>query len=219
MKKLNFVTANLLFLVMLLASCEKDSIINTHDRVGSSRVTYFAKITVTGAPVISVIKGGSFTDPGAKAVAGDAEVPVVTTGTVNTGQVGLYTINYSAVNADGYSSSASRTVVVIPNAELPGLDISGTYNAVPVGNTPGPATITKVAPGVYHTTNCWGNSGAVIPAYFICTDGSSLIVPSQNSAYGNLETNTPGVFNAGLITWTINLTDQGVARTKKWQKQ
>ena len=213
------ILAFVIVIIAFISSCKKDPIISTHDKVGISKVTYFANITLTGSPVMSVIKGSSFTDPGVKAEAGGKEIPVKTTGSVNSDEVGLYTLNYSAVNADGFSSSASRTIVVIPTAEVPGVDLSGTYNAVPVGSTPAPANISKVAEGVYYTTNCWGNSGAVIPAYFICTDGSSIVVPEQGSPYGNLESTTPGTYSAGLITWTINLIDQGVQRTKKWQKQ
>lgn len=206
-------------MIALISSCKKDPIISTHDRVGISKVTYFANITLTGSPVISVIKGTSFTDPGVKAEAGGKDIPVTTTGLVNTDEVGLYTLNYSAVNGDGFSSSASRTVVVIPTGEVPGVDLSGTYNAVPVGSTPAPATISKVAEAVYYTTNCWGNSGAVIPAYFISTDGVSITVPTQSSSYGSLETTIPGTYNTGLITWSIDIIDQGAIRTKKWQKQ
>jgi len=111
-------------------------------------------------------------------------------------------------------------VFVIPAAETPGVDLSGTYAAVLVGSTPGPATISKVAPGAYLTTNCWGNSGAVIPAFFICVDGSSIIVPNQGSPYGNLETTAPGTYVSGLITWSIDLLGHGpYIAVKQWQKQ
>ena len=220
MKKKYSFSILLIGMIAFFSSCKKDPIINTPDRVGISKVTYFANITLTGKSVMSIIKGNSFTDPGVKAEAGGKDIPVTTTGSVNSDEVGLYTLNYSAVNADGFSSSSSRIVVVIPSAEVPGVDLSGTYDAVPVGTTPGPATISKVAEAVYFTTNCWGNSGAVISAYFISTDGISLIVPTQNSAsYGNFQSDTPGTFSTGIITWSINLIDQGVARTKKWQKE
>ena len=209
----------LIAFVAVFASCNKDKIINTPDRVGISKVTYYANITLTGNPVLSIIKGATFTDPGVKAEAGGKDVPVTTTGTVNTNEVGLYTLNYSATNADGYSSSASRVVVVIPSAEQPGVDISGTYVAVPVGSTPGPAQITKVAEGVYYSTDIW-TGGAVIPGYFICLDGSSINVPLQNTGYGRMQTETDGTYVNGLITWTVTLVDQGpFTATKKWQKQ
>jgi len=210
----------LLSIIALLSSCEKDPIISNDKRVGISRVTYYADITLTGAQIISIPVGTNFTEPGVKATAAGQDVPVTTTGTVDNSKSGLYILNYSATNADGYTSSASRIVVVTPGTETPGVDISGTYSAVPVGSTPGPATITKVAAGVYYTSNCWGNSGAVIPAYFICLDGSTIIVPNQSSPYGALESSAAGNYTNGLITWSIDLIDQGgLIRVKKWQKQ
>jgi hypothetical protein len=209
----------LITFIAFLSSCDKDPIISNDKNVGRSRITYYANITLTGSSAVSVVKGQDFTDPGVKAEAGGAEVPVTTTGTVNTDEVGLYTLNYSATNADGYSSSASRTVVVIPAEENPGVDLSGTYVAVPVGTTPGPATITKVAPGVYYSTDIW-TGGAVIPGYFICIDGSTLIVPLQSTGYGGMQSESNGTYVNGLITWTITLLDQGpFTALKKWQKQ
>lgn len=209
----------ILFLVPLFFSCNKENINNTKDKVGISKVTYYANITLTGNSVVSIIKGESFTDPGVKAEAGGQDIPVTTSGSVDNNTVGIYSLTYSATNADGFSSSATRTVIVIPSAEMAGVDLSGTYTSVPVGATPGPAMISKVAPGAYYTTNVWGNSGAVIPAYFICVDGSTITVPLQGSAYGQLETAAPGTYAGGLITWSINLIDQGnLVRVKKWQK-
>lgn len=209
----------LLSIVAFLSSCKKDPIISNDKRVGISRITYYADITVAGDQVISIPVGENFIDPGVKATAGGQDVPVKTTGTVDNSKAGLYILYYSATNADGYTSSASRIIVVTPGTETAGVDISGSYSAVPVGTTPGPATITKVASGVYYTSNCWGNSGAVIPAYFICLDGSTILVPNQSSPYGALESSTPGSYSNGLITWSIDLIDQGgLIRVKKWQK-
>jgi hypothetical protein len=109
--------------------------------------------------------------------------------------------------------------VVIPSAELPGIDLSGTYVAKPVGTTPGPAQITKVAEGVYYSTDIW-TGGAVIPGYFICVDGSTLSVPLQNTGYGRMLTESDGTYVDGLITWKVTLLDQGpYTATKQWQKQ
>jgi len=209
----------LLATVAVISSCKKQSVVITPDRVGISRVTYYVTITLTGGDFISVVQGSTFTDPGAKGEAGGQDVPVTAAGTVDASTVGLYTITYSATNKDGFQSTVTRTVVVIPAAETPGVDLSGTYVAVPVGTTPGPANINKVAPGVYYSTDLW-TGAAVIPGYFICVDGSTVIVPLQNTAYGRLEAQSNGTFNNGLITWTLTLLDQGpFTATKKWQKQ
>jgi Bacterial surface protein, Ig-like domain len=209
----------LIAVIALFTSCEKDSIVSNDKQVGISRVTYYPNFEMAGDAVISIIKGSSFNDPGVKATAGGADVPVITTGSVDVSTVGLYVLTYSATNADGYSGSVTRTVVVIPTAETPGVDLSGTYVAVPVGTTPGPAQISKVAEGVYYSTDIW-TGGAVIPGYFICLDGNSVSVPLQNTGYGRMLTQTDGTYVNGLITWVVTLLDQGpFTATKKWQKQ
>lgn len=218
--KINSILFLLIVMVTVFSCNKKDDFNYPKGTVGISKITYFALLTLKGDTYMSVVKGQTFTDPGATATVNGASAPVTTSGTVDINTVGLYIITYSAVNADGYAATTTRTVFVLPAAETPGVDLSGTYAAVPVGSTPGPATISKVAPGAYLTTNCWGNSGAVIPAFFICVDGSSIIVPTQGSPYGNLETTAPGTYVSGLITWSIDLLGQGpYIAVKQWQKQ
>lgn len=206
----------LIAIIALLTSCKKDPIISTDKQVGISKITYYPNFELTGDAVMSIIKGSSFTDPGVKATAGGVEVPVTTTGSVDAGTAGLYVLTYTATNADGYSGSVTRTVVVIPSAENPGVDLSGNYSAVSA--SAGSAIITKVAQGVYYTTNCW-NGATVIPVYFICLDGSSITIPTQATGFGRIQTDTPGTYVNGLISWDLDLVDIGIVRTRKWQKQ
>jgi hypothetical protein len=209
----------LIAFLAIISSCSKDPIISTADRVGISKVTYYPNFTFTGNDVVSIVQGTAFTDPGIKASAGGTDITVVTTGTVDASTVGIYTLTYTATNADGFSSTATRTVVVIPSAEAPGVDLSGEY--MTTGGTPN-ATINKVAPGVYFTTNCWGNgSAAIISAYFICTDGATVMIPLQNGPAGHVETTGPGTYVGGLITWEVDRLDFAggpLIRVKTWQK-
>ena len=213
--------AFLVAFIALISSCSKDPIISNDKNIGISKITYYANIVLTGNDVMSIVQGTTFTEPGVKATAGGTDIPVTTIGTVDNNTVGLYVLTYTATNVDGYSSSATRTVVVIPSAEVPGVDLSGEY--MTPGGTPN-ATITKVAPGVYFTTNCWGNgSAAIIPAYFICPDGATTIIPLQISSGGpgHIETTGPGIYVAGLITWEIVRLDfpgGPLIREKTWQK-
>ena len=208
----------LIAFISILSSCEKDPIISNDKHVGISRITYYPTFEITGGDV-SIVQGTPFTDPGIKATAGGAEVTVTTTGTVDISTPGIYILNYSATNADGYSASAARNVFVIPSAEVPGVDLSGEY--MTTGGTPN-ATITKVAPGVYFTTNCWGNGSAtIIPAYFFCTDGSTAEIPLQNGPAGHIETTMPGTYVNGLISWQVDRLDfpgGALIRDKTWQK-
>lgn len=205
----------------LLFSCNKTDFNYPADTVGSSKIIYFPTISLVGGEVVSVVIGTAFTDPGANANVNGADVPVTTSGTVDINQVGLYTLTYTAANEAGYTASTQRIVVVIPEAEDPNaVDLSGTYTAI--GGAPGPAIVTKVDHGLYHTTNCWGGgSSVVIPVYFICTDGATVIIPLQvPGAVGRIVTASPGTYSGGLIDWTVSRLDfpGGLTLEKKWQK-
>lgn len=211
----------LLGLVYIFSGCAKtEEFDNTDTKVGQSRVTFFAELTMTGNDIISVVKGAPYTDPGVTATEGGKTIPVVTSGTVNTGTVGVYELTYTATNSDGFPATLTRTVFVIPQAETPGVNISGEYKAI--GGAPSNAIITKVAPGVYYTTNCWGGGSlAVIPAYFICADGATVNLPLQNSVAGRIRSEGNGTYVTGLISWTITRLDFATGPltvAKQWQK-
>mgnify|MGYP001550646242 CR=1 FL=1 len=210
----------ILFFILFLGSltaCNKYSVHNTDDQVGISKVTHYVVLNLIGNAFESVVVGGSYQDPGATAEENGAAVQYTVTGSVDFNVPGIYNLVYSAVNKDGYSSSITRKVAVIPEADDPSKDISGTY--ANVGSAALTAEISKVAPGVYFTSNCWGGgSTAVIQAYFFCTDGINITIPEQTSAAGRM--NGSGTYTAGLIAWTIDLEDQGpLISLKKWQQQ
>ncbi len=207
-----------IWMLVLIFSCNKETIVDTPTQVGISKVTYYVVLTLNGPAVQSIVVGQPYVDSGATATENGQPVKYTTSGNVDNTTVGIYTITYSAVNLDGYTSSTTRNVAVIATAPLPGVDLSGTY--ANVGSAALTANISMVAPGVYFTNNCWGGgSTAIIPAYFFCSDGVAITVPSQNfSAYGTLD--GAGTYNAGLINWTITLEDQGpFTAAKSWQKQ
>ncbi len=75
-------------------------------------------ITLNGAAQISIIKGQSFTDPGATATDDrDGTLTVVTSGSVDTSKAGTYTITYTATDNAGNSASKTRTVIVTLGAD------------------------------------------------------------------------------------------------------
>ena len=117
MKKL---VLTLLITSALFVSCEEDT---TGD---VSRITYYPTITVLGDDPIFVPQGGTFTDPGAVAMAGETEIPYVTTveglyrgeTTVNTAITDEYKVTYTAINADGFAANSSRKVIVYKTGDL-----------------------------------------------------------------------------------------------------
>ena len=203
-------------LTLIVCSCNKDVTHNTADHVGISTVTHYVTLQLNGDDVMSVVKGETFTDPGVTATENGTTSTYRTSGTVDVNTVGIYVLTYTAVNKDGFSSSATRTVVVIPAHENAGVDVSGSYAYV--GSSVYTATISKVAEGVYYTDNCWSGS-FIIPCYFICIDGANLIMPPQSTPYGGLN-GTGTLRPTGQLVYIVSLTDQGIENsTRNWQKQ
>ncbi|HVW99065.1 MAG TPA: DUF5011 domain-containing protein [Candidatus Babeliaceae bacterium] len=200
-------------LAIIVSSCKKD-ITDTESQVGISKVTNYADITLKGDRYASIVKGGTFTDPGAEATEKGNPIDVKVSGTVDANTVGVYNLTYSAVNSDGFTASATRTVAVLPEAEQSGVDISGSYTYVATGTNK--STITKIAPGFYSTNNCWGTTN--IPCLFICVDGENIIIPSQLGGYGEIY-GSGTITSSGALTYSVNLPAYGYADIiRKWQK-
>jgi hypothetical protein len=207
----------LFLLVTALFACNKDTFTNTADQVGISKVTYYVVLTLKGAPIESVVEGDTYTDPGVDAKANGETVEYTTTGSVDVNTPGLYTLNYSSVNKDGFASSVSRTVVVITAHETPGTDISGSYDYV--GSSTYTSTITKVAEGVYTTDNFW-SGGTIIPGTFVCLNGTNIIFPDQATAYGELTASSGTLSSTGKLVYDITIASQGIVNSlRNWQKQ
>jgi len=101
-----------------------------------SKVTNYPVITVTGDDPYFVPLGTEYTDPGAVAMAGDTEIPVITTAvgkyrgesTLNTNVADEYVVTYSAENSDGFFGTAQRTVIVYKTGDLV-TSIEGVYRS------------------------------------------------------------------------------------------
>jgi len=204
-----------LLALVVFTSCKKDEINNTEDKVGSSRVTRFPTFTMNGDRYESVVQGGTYADPGATAKEGEAELQVQTQGQVNTSQVGVYDIVYSAVNKDGFTGTVTRTVAVLPAAEQEGVNIAGNYKYATSAVV---STIEKLAPGFYLANNIWGPNN--IPSYIITTDGRNLVLPlNALSGYGSVQ-GTGTLDASGNLAYTVDLLAYGITgSTRRWVKQ
>ncbi|AWH83824.1 hypothetical protein HYN59_01250 [Flavobacterium album] len=122
----------LLAIVLAFTSCSPDEPIH-------SSITNYPVITVAGDDVIFVHQGEPFTDPGATATIDGNEVPVTTTyigryrgnvftGTLDTNIADVYTVQYSAMNEDGFSGVSTRQVIVANTGDLVN-SIEGVYTS------------------------------------------------------------------------------------------
>lgn len=170
---------------MIAISCNKEDDFNyPKDTVANSRITYFPILTVKGAAFVPITIGSTYTDPGVSATEADAPIPVTTTGTVNTTVAGVYTLNYSAVNKDGFPSTGSRTVVVYSTDATAAVnDFSGNYARTSNGVV---STWTKIAPGVYTVFNPGGAPGNSLTVVAVNPTGLTIDVPSQRIGDGSL---------------------------------
>lgn len=168
----------------VLLSCGKETVDITDTTVGHSRITNFPLLTVKGAQYVAVAMGGTFTEPGVSATEGGNTIPVTTTGTINTATPGVYSLTYTAVNKDGFSTTGSRTVVVYSTAADAALnDFSGNYARTSNGVV---STWTKIAPGVYVVLNPGGAAGSSLTAVVLNASGTNIKIPSQRTSDGNI---------------------------------
>ncbi|WAC09629.1 immunoglobulin-like domain-containing protein [Dyadobacter pollutisoli] len=102
------------FIGALSLSCEEEKVTE-----GISEITYFPDFDYKGDELILLPCGTAFTDPGVTASENGTSIPITTSvspmisgGT--SAEVGAtpdrYTVNYSAVNKDGYDANASRVI-------------------------------------------------------------------------------------------------------------
>lgn len=194
----------LLFLAAVLPSCNKEEINNTDTKVGRSRVTSFPIVSIKGARYVAVAKGGTYTDLGANAKVGTQDVAFTTSGTINTNTPGVYTVVYSALNSDGFSAAARRTVVVYDtDAAAAAQDLSGSYARSTNGSL---AVWTKIAPGVYTVFNPGGAPGTNLTVVAINPTASVIDIPNQQSSDGSVTSSTDETYTPGppaKYTWKI----------------
>jgi len=190
---------SLVFFTLFLFSCDKET-------ENLSRSTYYVAFEIKGDNPEIVQVGEPYVDKGAIATlqGNDVTSTMKTTNNVVYDEMGLYRVEYSAINADGLVSRAVRDVIVCnPGVTV---DLSGTWDVYRDGTTfwvggslnryyggPGYAvTITRVAPGFFfisdYLANFWPvnqNRGPISATfgYFALNEDNSIDALSSDSSY------------------------------------
>ena len=158
------------------------------DKISSQTVTAsFPTVTISGSPYYSIPVGGAL--PTITATAYDSfyqenDATLIDLSTLNNNVPGLYAVTVSAKNRYGFIGYASAYIAVtnIPST----LDLSGFYL-----RGANPAFVTKLATGLFMTSNVGGDDTAtqassVIPAVFAVTSDSTIDFGSQLTSAGTL---------------------------------
>ena len=192
-------------------------------------------IALTGQSTMTLDLGDTWTDPGATATDntdGTITSSIVVSGTVNTSQVGIYTLTYSVSDAAGNSAQQTRTVTVRSNK------LAGTY-AVDATITGGPGapgwtgtvTVTQSSTEynklIVSNFDAWGTAVSVN----ILVNGNTITVPSQHpsgvpagsegTASGSAGTYTVSGFAITSLdyTWTYDTGGPADVSHEVWTKQ
>jgi hypothetical protein len=206
----------MIFSLMLLVSCEKETI-------GVSRVTYFCNLELKGNSVEFVPVGSTFNDPGCIADENGVDISdaVKITGNINTATIGIYTLTYTAYNADNFPKSESRKVVVYDNTASP-LE-SGVYivsaasnrNGTTIYNAEFPIVIYQTAPGIFYVSDLfggyydqragYGSDYAMVGRVALNPDNTISLINSKVAGWGDsLDGMSNGTYDAATktVTWT-----------------
>lgn len=169
MKTLNYIfKATFLLTAFIWISCEKEG-----DSYNISEETFFPSIEFEQDVVIEV--GEEFT-PGAVVKEGENVLDYSIAGSVDNTTPGVYTINYSAVNSDGYANSSSQTVVVY-DPSIVATDVSGTFYDTNNPSRTGEVSLVEGTTNIFYATDV-GFAGA-FPLYFQMNGDVPTVVPQE----------------------------------------
>lgn len=200
----------------LFVSCEKET-------EGISFETHYATFELSGDNPYNLPKGTPYVEPGVKALAGTDELTVITSNNINHTTLGIYTVNYSATNSDGFEANTTRTIAVY-DPSAPATDLTGAYicdmyrtNADGSGKrtfTNLDISVSKVGPGIFYVDDLlggyyaqgigYGSAYAMTGYLSLNADNSLTLLSSYIAGWGDgLGAFADGKYDpaTGLITW------------------
>ena len=200
---------------------------------GLTRITYYPTLEVLGESTVIVNVGENYADEGCYAELNGEDVSseVIVTSNVNYSKPGVYSISYIIYNADGFSSTASRTVYVVDPDNIATLYLGESmtstrhyYDAL--------IYITDNGDGTYHLDDLMGGfqfnglNPGFEPTYDfhaevdfkINADNSISLTSEVGSWYfgdtGDVELGlTSGVYDAATRTFTLDVDYGGTPMT------
>ncbi len=177
------------------ASCKK-----TVNDVSTEVTVSFPIISFGGAsPYYSIPVGGSL--PAIQATAQDTfykeyDSVLIDKSTLDNTTPGLYIVTASARNKYGFTSYAS-IYVAVTNVNS-SYNYGGKWYRALTNDT---VTVTKLGTGLYHTNDLLGNPNAIVPAYFVQLDDTTLSIPSQDGgSFGSISGDKAKIYATPMDT-------------------
>ena len=187
MKKILIKILPLFFIAIV--SCEQDDMTE-----GVSRITYYNDIELIGDDIIVINQGETYVEPGVTAFEAEEDVTakVIYSGTVDSSTIGYYQLVYNIINKDGFGKTITRNVLVVPT-NVSSIDYSGTYTGVvSTGSHTGATTITKLADGVFESSDFFGGRYNIGFGYGIAYRLKTYFyVSADDTTYTALRTDSP----------------------------
>lgn len=207
------------FFALFLFSCDKET-------EGLSRSTYYVAFEILGDnPAIAQV-GEPYVDAGVVATEQGTVVTSTATSNVNYEAMGMYQVEYTAVNVDGLKSRAIRDVIIC-NPDVT-TDISGTWHAAegtyrwyapgtitPYSGSTLVTNIVKVAPGFFSVSDFFAGYYAVRAGYGPNYAMTGYIALNEDNTI-NLVSSYVGGWRDGL-NFLDNAVYDSVAGTIKWE--
>ncbi len=142
-----------ILLSLIIFSCADDGEDN-------SFTTYYPTFTYEELVVVEL--GGSF-NSSVTATEDGVNLEVSTSGSVDTNTVGVYLVDYSATNSDGFNGSVTQTVVV-HDPSIVGTDVSGDIRDTNRTSRTGVISLVEGTTSIFYCTDF--AFGGVFPMYF-----------------------------------------------------
>ncbi len=190
---------------VLMTACKKESTGN----VSTTAKVSYPEITLNGPAIQIVALGTPYVDAGAKLkddITGTITDIQPSSSNVNTSAPGLYLVTFTAANANGFETNATRLVAVA--AVVPGsVNREGIYLRTATGVN---CYVTKLADGVYKLENPAGFAGSPdMVVYMVETAANAYSSPLQPVAgYGNVGLTNIN-FTATGASWVVLATGFG----------
>ena len=220
---------SILVVAFLVFSCSPE------DSGNVSKITYYPEFKLNGDDVMFINKGDEFVDEGVIATEGDTEIPYTTKVTgkyrggtsVDSNVVDIYTITYTAVNQDGFTGTAMRTVYVIETGDLVN-SIAGLYTSTVLRNGANTAAyqnmkyvlIWQNTDGTYQVSDAfggWYSIGRAIAGSD--TPGGKIVansIPANDFSFPGTLTNTYFGGTANISGLTVDPVTKTLVMTTQW---